>query len=199
MPLVARVVVANPSKTRAIAEAKAKTDKVDARILAQLLAADFLPSVWLPDERTRALRQQLARRAHLVRQRTRIKNQVHAILTRNLDPTPPVSDLFGRTGRHWLSRQALPGDERASVTALLRQLDFHGSELAAVDTELALVLRTWPRSTRSVYRPALRSVSLEGGLAVLALVSRAGPRSCSSQNRRSEPAPPSRLDQTGTT
>ena len=53
-PLVARVVVSNPSKTRAIAEAKVKTDKVDARILAQLLAADFLPPVWLPDDRTRS-------------------------------------------------------------------------------------------------------------------------------------------------
>jgi hypothetical protein len=55
-PVVARVVVSNPKKTRAIAEAKVKTDKVDARILAQLLAADFLPSVWLPDDRTRMLR-----------------------------------------------------------------------------------------------------------------------------------------------
>jgi transposase len=97
-PIVARVVVSNPSKTRAIAEAKVKTDKVDARILAQLLA-DFLPPVWLPDERTLALRRQVTRRAHLVRQRTRIKNQVHAILARNLAPTPPVSDLFGKTGR----------------------------------------------------------------------------------------------------
>jgi hypothetical protein len=82
-PIVGRV-VSNPSKTRAIAEAKVKTDKVDARILAQLLAADFLPPVWLPDDRTRALRRQVTRRAHLVRQRTRIKNQVHAILARNL-------------------------------------------------------------------------------------------------------------------
>jgi transposase len=137
MPLVARVVVSNPSKTRAIAEAKVKTDKVDARILAQLLAADFLPPVWLPDDRTRSLRRQVMRRAHLVRQRTRIKNQVHAILARNLAPTPPVTDLFGKTGRHWLSRQPLPDDERASVAALLRQLDFHGSELAIVDKELA--------------------------------------------------------------
>src|SRR6266545_3164240 len=49
---VARVVVSNPQKTRAIAEAKVKTDKVDAEILAQLLAADYLPPVWLPDEDT---------------------------------------------------------------------------------------------------------------------------------------------------
>ena len=137
-PLVGRVVVSNPSKTRAIAEAKVKTDKVDARILAQLLAADFLPPVWLPDDRTRSLRRQVMRRAHIVRQRTRIKNQVHAILARNLAPTPPVSDLFGTTGRHWLSRQDLPADERAAVQALLRQLDFHGTELAAADRELAV-------------------------------------------------------------
>ena len=46
-PRVARVVISNPMKTRAIAEAKVKTDKVDAAILAQLLAADYLPPVWM--------------------------------------------------------------------------------------------------------------------------------------------------------
>src|SRR5262252_4976732 len=73
-----RVVVSNPVKTRAIAEAKVKTDKVDAQILARLLAADFLPPVWLADAETATLRRQVLRRAHLVRQRTRVKNQVHA-------------------------------------------------------------------------------------------------------------------------
>ena len=73
---VGRVVVSNPTKTRAIAEAKVKTDKVDAQVLAQLLAAGFLPSVWLADDETHALRRQVARRAHIVRQRTRLKNRV---------------------------------------------------------------------------------------------------------------------------
>ena len=136
-PHVARVVVANPAKTRVIAEAKVKTDKVDARILAQLLAADFLPPVWLPDERTRMLRRLATRRAHLVRQRVRLKNQVQAILFRNLIDRPPVADLFGRHGRCWLQAQPLPADEQHTVAALLRQLDFHGDELARVDRELA--------------------------------------------------------------
>ena len=70
---VARVVVSNPHKTRAIAEAKVKTDKVDAEILAQLLAADYLPGVWVADEDTQARRRQVARRGHIVRQRTRLK------------------------------------------------------------------------------------------------------------------------------
>jgi transposase len=159
IPLVGRVVVSNPSKTRVIAEAKVKTDKVDARILAQLLAADFLPPVWLPDERTRSLRRQVTRRAHLVRQRTRIKNQIHATLARNLAPTPPVSDLFGTAGRHWLARQALPADERASVQALLRQLDFHGDELALVDRELAVEAFADPTVTRLMSIPGIDAIA----------------------------------------
>jgi transposase len=99
---VARVVVSNPQKTRAIAEARVKTDKVDAEILAQLLAADYLPGVWVADEHTQARRRQVARRAQLVRQRTRLKYQVQAILHRNLVPRCPAADLFGRKGRAWL-------------------------------------------------------------------------------------------------
>jgi transposase len=159
IPLVGRVVVSNPSKTRVIAEAKVKTDKVDARILAQLLAADFHPPVWLPDERTRSLRRQVTRRAHLVRQRTRIKNQVHAILARSLAPTPPVSDLFGKTGRHWLSRQPLPTDEQASVQALLWQLDFHGAELVLVDRELAVEAFADPVVARLMTIPRVDAIA----------------------------------------
>jgi transposase len=132
-----RVVVSNPAKTRAIAEAKVKTDKVDAQILAQLLAADYLPAVWLPDAATNALRRQVIRRAGLVRACTRCKNQVHAILHRNLVPRCPASDLFGHKGRRWLAEQDLPADERAAVAGLLRQLDFTGEELRLLDAELS--------------------------------------------------------------
>src|SRR5436190_18144496 len=128
-----RVVVSNPAKTRAIAEAKVKTDKIDAAILAGLLAADYLPAVWLPDDQTHALRRQVARRAHIVRQRTRLKNQVQSILHRNLIPRCPAADLFGTKGRAWLAEQPLPADERQAVSALLRQLDFHGEELRLID------------------------------------------------------------------
>jgi transposase len=136
---VARVVVSNPQKTRAIAEAKVKTDKVDAEILAQLLAADYLPAVWVADADTQALRRQVARRAHIVRQRTRLKNQVQSILHRNLVSRCPAADLFGIKGRRWLAEQTLPADERQAVLALLRQLDFHAQELALIDAQLARI------------------------------------------------------------
>lgn len=135
----ARVVVSNPAKTRAIAEAKIKTDKVDAATLAELLAADYLPGVWMPDAETAALRRQVQRRGQLVRQRTRLKNQVQAILHRNLVVRCPAADLFGIKGRAWLAEQELPADEQAAATALLRQLDFHADELALIDKDLALV------------------------------------------------------------
>ena len=79
-PHVARVVVSNPMATKAIAQAKVKTDKVDAYVLAQLLRCDFLPEVWPPDAATRRLRELTGRRSALVGQRTAMRNRIHAVL-----------------------------------------------------------------------------------------------------------------------
>src|SRR5205809_529967 len=111
-------------------------DFAQVAILAGLLAADYLPAVWLPDAATSALRRQVLRRAHIVRQRTRLKNQVQAILARNLVPRCPAADMFGIKGRAWLAAQDLPPDEQAAAAALLRQLDFHADELALIDADL---------------------------------------------------------------
>jgi transposase len=152
---VARVVVSNPQKTRAIAEAKVKTDKVDAQVLAQLLAADYLPSVWVADQATQALRRQVARRAHIVRQRTRLKNRVQAILHRNLIPRCPAADLLGIKGRCWLANQPLGADEQLAVEALLRQLDFHARELRIIDAELGRVALAGPEVKRLMTIPGV--------------------------------------------
>jgi transposase len=106
-------------------------------VVAELLAADYLPSVWQADEATKALRRQVGQHIALVRQRTRVKNQVQAILARNLLPRCPFTDLFGIKGRRWVGDQELPGDERRTVHSLLCQLDFAGEELKLVDAELA--------------------------------------------------------------
>jgi len=132
-----RVVVSNPMRTRAIADAKIKTDKVDAGVLAQLLAADYLPGVWQPDESTRVIRRLVARRAHIVRQRTRLKNQVHAILLRNLVTGCPATDLFGNRGRAWLQQVSLPADEREALDSNLRLFDLFGAELVVADSACA--------------------------------------------------------------
>lgn len=135
-PYVAKVVVANPLQVRLIAEAKVKTDKIDAAILAQLYASGFLPEVWLPDADTQALRRQVARRNQIVRQRTRLKNEIHAVLAAHLLPKCPAADLFGKRGRAWLAEQPLPLDERLGVEQRLRELDRLGEDRATIDRQV---------------------------------------------------------------
>src|SRR6185437_5463526 len=136
-PYVARVIVANPLQVQAIAHARIKTDKIDAGVLASLRAADFLPEVWLRDVKTERTRRLVARRNQVVRHRTRVKNEVHAILHAHLVPPCPHADLFGRLGRLWLDGQPLPDDERAAITRHLRELDRLGEDLGVLDTDVA--------------------------------------------------------------
>src|SRR6266511_299566 len=157
-PHVGRVALANPKAVKGATQT-AKTDKLDARTLAKLLAAGFLPEVWTPDEQTGALRRRIARRAQLVRQRTREKNQVHAILIRNLKLRPPVTDLFGVQGRNWLSEQGLPDDEREMVEACLRGIDFLDREVAAIERALAELVLASDEMRRLMTLPGVNFVT----------------------------------------
>lgn len=110
---------------------------VDAAILAQLYSSGFVPEVWIPDDATQTLRRQVARRVQIVRQRVRLKNEMHGVLHTYLLPRCPAADLFGRAGRQWLSRQPLPLEERLGVEQRLRELDRLADDLAAIDRLLA--------------------------------------------------------------
>ena len=136
-PHVSRVVVANTHRLAAISNSKKKTDREDAKTLAQLLAAGVMESSWLPAEQTRALRRRVSRRHGLVTARTRAKNEVSAVLGRNLSQRPPMSDPFSENGRRWLGSLALPDDEVETMSAALRQIDFFTGEIAVIERELA--------------------------------------------------------------
>ena len=136
-PYVKRVVIANPLQVKAIAHAHVKTDKVDAGTLASLHAAGYLPEIWTPDAATERMRRLAARRYQVVRHRTRIKNEVHAILHAHLIPKCPHADLFNTRGRDWLTRQPVPADERAAIARHIRELDRLGEDLAALDRDIA--------------------------------------------------------------
>ena len=135
---VARVVVVSPADT-GIRQARAKTDRLDARTLARLLAAGELDGVWSPDERCRVMRRRLARREQLVRARSRAKNEIHAVLVRRLVGRPPVSDLFGVKGRRWLAGLDLPVEETETIGACLRHVEFLDGEIAAVERLISAV------------------------------------------------------------
>jgi transposase len=170
-PHVGRVALANPKAVKGATQT-AKTDKLDARTLVKLLAAGFLPEVWTPDEQTGALRRRIARRAQLVRQRTREKNQVHAILIRNLSERTPVADLFGTVGRRWLAAQRLPVDEREMVDACLRGVDFLDGEIAAIDRALAELVLASDEMRRLLTLPGVNFVTAAALMAAIGDVTR---------------------------
>jgi len=135
-PHVAKVVVSNPLTTKAIAQAKVKTDKVDAHVLAQLLRCDFLPAVWQPDEDTRRLRELTGRRSALVSQRTMMRNRIHSVLAMRLIEVS-VKKLFAAEGLEWLKTVEIDSQGRMLVDSDLRQLEFLQKEIETLDAELA--------------------------------------------------------------
>jgi transposase len=139
-PHVGEVVISNPLRTRAIAEAKIKTDRIDSRVLAELLRADYLPRVWQPDTETRRLRRMTHRRAALVSDRTRLKNRLHSVLHHCLVPLPKI-DLFSKSGLAWLRELTLPEQEAAARDSDLRLLALTELEIAQIDQ--LLVREAW--------------------------------------------------------
>jgi transposase len=131
-PDVARIVVSNPMKTKAIAEANIKTDKVDALVLAQLLRCDYLPSVWVPSSDIEDKRALAARRSALVNQRTAIRNRIHSVLARRLVKAPE-GGLFTDKGISWLKQIDLDPLDRALVDADLRLLEALAQQSVTID------------------------------------------------------------------
>ena len=154
---VDRVIVVSPDDT-GIMSARAKTDRLDARTIASLVWKGELEAVWMPDERCRILRRRLARREQLVRSRSRAKNEIHAVLQRRLQGKPPCSDLFGVKGRQWLAGLELPAEERESVDAGIRHIEFLDSEVAAVERLIAQQALSWPEIRRLMAVPVVNLV-----------------------------------------
>ena len=122
-PHVRRVVVVSPDDT-GIRQARAKTDRLDARTLARLLWAGELDAVWMPDERCRVMRRRLARREQLVRSRTRSKNEIHARADAPLEgPAAGVGPVRGQGTRvAFRARAAGRGGRDARVRAAPRRV-----------------------------------------------------------------------------
>lgn len=96
-----KVVVSNPLRTRLIAETKIKTDKIDAKVLADLLRNDYLPRSYVPPKDIRRLREICRHRILLGRMKTQIKNSIHAILARK-GMDNQHRDIFTSEGILWL-------------------------------------------------------------------------------------------------
>jgi transposase len=170
-PHVAQVVVVSPNDT-GIRQARAKTDRLDARTLARLLWAGELDAVWTPDEQTRVLRRRLSRREQLVRARSRAKNEIHAVLMRRLKGRPPFADLFGVKAREWLAGLELPVEEAETVAACLRHVEFLDREIAAVDALVARQALRSPEAQRLMTVPGVNVICAQTFLAAVGDIGR---------------------------
>lgn len=113
-----QVVISNPIKTKAIASAKIKNDKLDSHMLAQLLRAGLVSTVHVSNLETRRLKELLRHRNRLVQDATRMKNRIHNLLMKN-NCQIPVSDLFGLDGLGYLKEIDLPSYHRKSLETYL--------------------------------------------------------------------------------
>jgi len=124
--LLDEVQLANPFKVKAIAEAKIKTDKIDASVLSDLLRADLIPQAHVPSNEARKLRTALRERMFFVRVRTMIKNRIHTTFDRYPEEAKklrPQTDLFGKDGREQLSKIKLSDIDRVTVDRELALID----------------------------------------------------------------------------
>jgi len=123
-----KAVLVNPLKTRLIASARIKTDKIDSKILAELLRADLIAESYVPPPKIRALRETVRQRQALVKIRTSIKNQIHAILRKNNIKHPDhFKDIFTVKGRKWLKSL-----ENPQINIYLKPLDTIEEEIKTI-------------------------------------------------------------------
>ncbi len=142
---VESVTLAHAYKVRVIAEARIKTDKIDAGVLAQMLRTEWIPAVHIPGKETRAFREMIRQRVFLVRMRTRVKNRIHVLLDRLHVPLPAVSDLFGKRGTQYLRKLMLPPIDGEMLRQDLELLDVLNKLLKEAEKEIELLIRDDPR------------------------------------------------------
>jgi transposase len=129
------VILANPMKTKAIASAKIKNDKVDARVLAHLLRSNLVAESYVPTKPLRELRSLLRHRASTVKMRTMVKNNVHALVDK-YGYRHEFSDLFGKKGMKWLNTLKLDASDRLMLDNHLDHLANLNRQIERVDEEI---------------------------------------------------------------
>ncbi len=126
------VLVADAQRVKGLAPLACKTDKVDARVLAELSFRDLVPAIWLPTPEIRAERERSRWRLHLVKHRAILKNRVHASLIA-FGHQVPMADLFGLSGRRLLASLDFPEPWRGHVQASIELIDELEARIAQIE------------------------------------------------------------------
>jgi len=131
-----KIILANPSKVKIIASSKIKTDKIDAEKLAQLLRGNLIPEVWIQPKDIRVKKYTARFRIFVVKEKTKLKNRIHNLISRNHLQSPEVTDLFGKHGIEWLKTVSLDETERKLLDEHLKIYEFIEEEQKIIEKEL---------------------------------------------------------------
>ena len=168
-PLVGRAVVANAGKVKLIAAARVKTDKIDVLALAKLLAAGWMPEVWVPPVDVRELRGLVAHRRQLVKQRTRLKNHLHSLLHRH-QLAVVDGDPFAEKNRAWWAGLKVSPVERLHLRHDLKALGEADEQIAEAEAELQRLSTVTPWAEQVTYLIQLPGFGLLTTMTLLAAI-----------------------------
>jgi transposase len=139
------VQVAHARKVRDVAPLACKTDKVDARVLAELCRRDLVPELWVPSLEDRALRERLRRRGHLVKTRTSARNRIFGLLTQ-FGLRISLTRLRKPDAVELIERRGVPEVWRDSIVEHLSLIEELDGRITQVDKELLPIARRDPRA-----------------------------------------------------
>ena len=135
---VQEIVLAHPLKTRLIADAQIKTDRLDAFGLGTLLRGNLVARVHIPSKTTRARKNLLRQRLYWARLRTMLRNRIHALLDRQRGlELPQCSDIFGAKGLSFLRALQLPEPDGTLLPEQLALHDLIASQMRAQERRIA--------------------------------------------------------------
>jgi transposase len=132
--------IAHARNVRDVAPLACKTDKVDARVLAELCRRDLVPELWVPSLSDRELRERLRRRAHLVRIRASAMNRIFGLLTQ-WGMRLSLKRLRAADAMQLLAERGIPAVWRRSIGEALELIDLLDSRIARLEQELRPLAR----------------------------------------------------------
>lgn len=135
-PTGATVCVVDPRKTKLKAGFAAKTDRLDARRLADALRRESVVSIYIPPPSLRELRELCRGRHQLVRLRTRLAQMIRALLLRCDAGEPPGTRLCSPRALTWLAAVQLGPESTRTLRRLERLYREVHVDAAAADAEV---------------------------------------------------------------
>jgi len=168
-PLVAEVLVANPIKVKQIACARVKTDKKDTLILARLLAANLVPTVWVPPKHVRELRQFVSHRRRLANMHTQVVNRMHSVAHRHHLNHPKGKD-FQPKNTLWQQDKALSRMEKMQLDLDMATREHLEKQSEQMTRELARMSHEEPWASDMLYLMQVPGCGVVTGMTILAAI-----------------------------